>query len=343
MTGTGPVLRYDITTNDWVLFAPARARRPHARAIPPRADDAKSRCPFCPGNEHLTPGEILRVDDASKAGWSVRVVPNKFPALEPGASSEQTEIGPVFREMGGYGVHEIVIESPDHFCPLADQRIEQIEGVMRVLHSRFTSLMADPRLRTIIVFKNHGEAAGTSLAHPHWQIIATPVVPRLLRIKHAVATEYFDRAGRCVYRVLLEAELASRSRVLAENEHYAAVLPYASALAFQIRILPRVHHASFGRTPVQLLRPLAEILKSVLTKLSALLDDPAFNLTIDTAPLGDEEEPYFLWHIDILPRLTTPAGFELGSGMPINPMLPEEATRRLRGEPANATVGKGPP
>jgi UDPglucose--hexose-1-phosphate uridylyltransferase len=334
MTGRGPVLRYDVTTNDWVLFAPARAGRPHAREPLSRSADASGTCPFCPGNEQLTPAEILRVADASGAGWSVRVVSNKFPALEPVASSEQTELGPVFREMGGYGAHEIVIESPDHSCRLADQPVEQIERVLDVLHSRFTALMADPRLRSIIIFKNHGEAAGTSLAHPHWQIIATPVVPRLLRIKHAVATEYFDRTGSCVYRVLIEAERASRSRVLAENEHYIAVLPYASALAYQIRILPRVHDASFGRVPIEFLRPLAEILKTVLAKLSALLDDPAFNLTVDTAPLGDADEPYFLWHIDILPRLTTPAGFELGSGMPINAMLPEEATRLL--------LGKGP-
>jgi UDPglucose--hexose-1-phosphate uridylyltransferase len=340
---TAPVLRYDVTTNDWVLFAPSRARRPQPDAAHARPMDATSACPFCPGNEHLTPGEICRTTDTSETGWCVRVVPNKFPALEPGASPEQTELGPVFREMGGYGAHELVIESPHHERRLVDQSVEHIERVLRVLHTRFTALATDSRLRTIIVFKNHGEAAGTSLAHPHWQVIATPVVPRLLRIKHDVATEFFDRTGRCVYRVLLDEELAARSRVLAENEHYAAVLPYASALAFQMRILPRAHHASFGRVPVALLEPLADILKTVLAMFSAHLDDPAFNLTIDTAPLGDEDKLYFLWHIDVLPRLTTAAGFELGSGMPINPMLPEEATRLLLGATAHATAGEAAP
>jgi UDPglucose--hexose-1-phosphate uridylyltransferase len=232
--------------------------------------------------------------------------------------------------MGGYGVHEVLIESPEHLRSFADQSLEHAERVVRVVHSRFVALMEDPRLRAIVVFKNHGEGAGTSQRHPHWQIIATPVVPRQLRLKHAIATEYFDRTSRCLYCVTLEEELVSGARVLAANEHYVAVLPFASHVPYQVRILPREHRSSFGRVRADGLRTLAHILQLVLARLDAALGDPDFNLTLGTAPLGDEDKRYFLWHVDILPRLATAAGFELGSGMSINPVLPEVAADALR-------------
>jgi UDPglucose--hexose-1-phosphate uridylyltransferase len=327
-----PVLRLDLTTNGWVLLAPARARRPQDGPSTVRGGQGRESCPFCPGSEHLTSLETLRVPDPSGKGWSVRVVANKFPALTPDAVPEQPVAGSVFRELGGYGIHEVVIESPDHSRLLADQPLEQIERLLRAIHARFVALMADPRLRAIVVFKNHGETAGTSIAHPHWQIIATPVVPLLLRIKHSVAADYFDRTGGSLYRALLDAELAAGDRVLAVNQEYAAVLPYASATPYQIRILPRFDVASFGHTSEQTFNALAEVLKAALTRLSLRLDDPDFNLILNSAPLANEAEARFGWHMDILPRLESPAGFELGSGMAINPVLPEHAARLLRGQ-----------
>jgi UDPglucose--hexose-1-phosphate uridylyltransferase len=190
--------------------------------------------------------------------------------------------------------------------------------------------MQDRNLRAIVVFKNQGERAGTSLSHPHWQIIATPVVPRLLRHKHVIAMEYFDRTSKCLYCVLLEEELASGARVFAANEGYVAVLPFASHVPYQVRILPREHQSSFASLSADRLPALAEILQAVLARIEVALGDPDFNLTLGTAPLGDEEKRYFLWHIDVLPRLATPAGFEMGSGMSINPVLPEDATITLR-------------
>jgi UDPglucose--hexose-1-phosphate uridylyltransferase len=258
------------------------------------------------------------------------VIPNKFPALRIEADHRHYEEGALFRTMGGCGAHEVVVESPDHERLLAQQPVEQVEALLHTLHVRFNDLMRDARFQTIIVFKNHGEAAGTSLRHPHWQIIATPVVPRLLRLKHAVATDFFDQSGECLYCVLLGEELAAGERIVLQNEHFAAVMPYASHLPFETWILPKAHQSSFGWLPEERLRPLAEILKAVLAKLHAALENPAYNLTINTAPRGDEHKSYFLWHVQILPRLTQPAGFELGSGMSINPVLPEEAARLLR-------------
>jgi UDPglucose--hexose-1-phosphate uridylyltransferase len=260
----------------------------------------------------------------------VRVIPNKFPALRIEEDHHRHEDGPLFRFMGGCGAHEVIIETPEHDRVLAMQPVEHVEFVLRTLQLRFNDLTGDTRFQTTVIFKNHGEGAGASLCHPHWQLIATPVVPRTLRLKHAVATDYFDQTGDCLYCVLLNEELAARQRVVAENDHYAAIMPYAAHVPFETWILPKGHRSSFGREEPYRLRPLAELLKTVLAKLYVGLEDPDFNLTVNTAPRGDEDKRYFLWHMEILPRLTRPAGFELGSGMSINTVLPEEAARFLR-------------
>lgn len=331
------ILRYDPTTSDWVIFAPSRARRPHEFK---RSSTEQSRlpsskpCPFCPGNERLTPGEIYalrRESQTEAADWRIRVVPNMFPALriedEDGTHEESL---PFFRYHGGCGAHEVIIESPEHDVMLANQPVEQVSEILRTLQLRYTDLMGDRRFQAIVLFKNHGEGAGTSLQHPHFQLIATPVVPHLMRTKLAIATDYYDMTGRCLYDRLLAEELAAGERVLAVNSDFAAILPYASHLPFEVWILPRSPCASFGAVPSQQFGPLAELLKTVLLKLFIGLENPDYNLTIDTVPRGDENKNHFLWHLRILPRLTTPAGFELGSGMSINTVLPEEAAKYLR-------------
>lgn len=330
------LLRHDMTTNDWVIFAPSRARRPHElrRECPPPGPESKKPCPFCPGNEHLTPAEIFRVPawgSPKPTDWRVRVISNLFPALrieEPvdGGFDER----PTFRHRGGCGAHEVIIESPDHDKFLAQQPVEQVEALLHTMQQRHNDLLGDPRFEMIVMFKNHGEAAGTSLKHPHCQLIATPVVPRLLRTKLAIATEYFDTTGQCLYCVLRNDELEVGMRLVSQNSDYVAFLPYASHSPFEVWILPKAHHASFGSVEQPRMRALAEILKFVLQKLSVGLDNPDYNLTINTVPRGDEDKHYFLWHIAIVPRLTTPAGFELGSGMSINTVLPEEAAAYLK-------------
>jgi UDPglucose--hexose-1-phosphate uridylyltransferase len=260
----------------------------------------------------------------------VRVVPNKFPALRIEEDHRRHEEGTHFRFTGGCGAHEVIIETPEHERFLADHPVEHVEFVLRTLQLRFNDLMRDTRFQAIVIFKNHGEGAGTSLRHRHWQLIATPVVPRTLRLKHAVATDYFDETGNCLYCDLLEEELAVGERVVVENEHYAAIIPYASRVPFETWILPKVHRSSFGWAEPAHLQPLAALLKAVLGKLYLTLGNPDYNLTINTAPRGDEDKRYFLWHLEILPRLTKPAGFELGSGMSINTVPPEEAASFLR-------------
>ncbi|MBX9791744.1 MAG: galactose-1-phosphate uridylyltransferase [Pirellulales bacterium] len=327
------LLRFDRTTNDWVVYSPSRALRPHDTRLVPSADGhaEPATCPFCPGNEALTPPEIfaVRPPRGLRSDWSVRVVSNKFPALRIEEDPSRRDEGAMFRSMGGCGAHEVIVESREHTALLCQQPISQIESVLATLQRRLSDLMGDRRFQSIIIFKNHGASAGTSIRHPHWQLIATPVTPRLLRLKQIEATEYFDQTGKCLYCVLLEAELAAGRRILAQNDDYVALCPYASHVPFETWILPRLRQASFGHVSGERLKSLAELLKVVLLKLHTALDNPDFNLTIDTASRGAEDEEYFAWHLRILPRLSTPAGFELGSGMSINTVLPEDAVAFL--------------
>lgn len=281
----------------------------------------------------MTPLEITAVRDfggRNSPNWKVRVIPNKFPALRIEEDHRRVQNGPLFRSMGGCGAHEVIIDSPEHDTPLANQSVDQITLLLRMLQDRYNDLMRDARFQTIVIFKNHGPKAGTSLAHPHCQLIATPVTPKTMRYKLATAAHYFDETGDCLYCAMLSKELEDGRRILEENSHFVALLPYASHVPFEIWILPRFRQSSFRWVDPSLLRPLAELLKSVLLKLHASLDNPDFNLTINTAPRGDEDAEYFMWHIEILPRLTTTAGFELGSGMSINTVIPEEAAEFLR-------------
>jgi UDPglucose--hexose-1-phosphate uridylyltransferase len=332
-----PELRFDLATGDWVVFAPLRKLRPHATvATPvetPQSQTADAVCPFCPGQEGMTPQEIdaFRTAPRPDAPWRVRVVPNKFPALRIEEDHHHHDVGPVFQRMGGCGAHEVVIESPDHERFLASQPADQIEAVIRMIQRRSIDLMRDSRFKSIVAFKNHGERAGTSLRHPHWQIIATPVVPRQLRLQYDEAAQYYDRTGNNLYEVLLYAELAAETRLIALNQEFAAFLPFAGHLAFETWIVPRRSQSSFNLLDESQVRPLADMLKTVLLKHYVGLDNPDFNLTIDTAARGDEDQPFYRWHIRILPRLATAAGFELGSGMSINTVLPEDAADFLRG------------
>lgn len=322
-------LRFDLTTNDWVVFARSRALRPHAGVVkaPRIAAEPTIGCPFCPGNESLTPPEIrsVRGDSYDPKTWLVRVVPNKFPALRIEDEARRSDEGRSFRSMGGCGAHEVVVESPDHRSAFAQQPVEQVERVLLCLQERYQDLMRDDRFQAVIVFKNHGEAAGTSLAHPHWQVIATPVVPRMLRIKNMEAMEYYDREGVSLYTVLLNDELAAGRRILTANDDFVALTPFASHAAFETWIMPRRPQASFASVQPAAMKALAAILKRVLLKLHTALDNPDFNLTIDSAPRGEADEPYFVWHMRIVPRIATTAGFELGSGMAISTVLPEDA------------------
>ena len=327
-------LRQDPTTRQWVIVSPVRADRPHAPTVTPRPPlpVLEPGCPFCPGNEDMTPPEITR---EPADGWMVRVVPNKYGALGGNGSTERGG-SPLFREMPGVGAHEVVIESPHHDARMDEMTVDEVARTVRMWRTRYRDLMALPQIRAVVIFKNFGPLAGTSLIHPHSQVVATPVfLPRLLR-RLDVATRYFDDNGHCVYDDLLEAERQTAARVVESESGFVSLVPFAAATPFETWILPATHESSFGELRDDEVQGFAEILRRTLGAIRKACGDPDFNLVLYSAPLNGHPEEYFHWHVKILPKLSTPAGFEIGSAMSINTVLPEDAALALRGSLAVA-------
>jgi UDPglucose--hexose-1-phosphate uridylyltransferase len=327
------IIRQDPTTKEWVIIAAERMKRPHEYRQKVRScsqPNESGSCPFCPGHEASTPEEVFRIPDSSGTGWAVRVTANKFPALGTGSRLERREVGPLFREMDGVGVHEVLIETASHDRTVPVMTDHEVADILTAYQARYRSLMDDARIKYIIIFKNHGEAAGTSLVHPHSQLVATPVPPMLLRRRYDVAIAHYDDTGRCLYCDVVEEERQAKSRVVLETDLFLVFHPFASRVPFETWITPKRHQASFRQVSAEDLAALAPVLRKTLRALHDRLGDPDFNYIIHSAPIEDENKNYYLWHIQILPRLTTIAGFELGSGIYISTMLPETSAAYIR-------------
>jgi len=325
-------LRQNFATKEWVVIATERAKRPEEmvrhRERKPVAPFVQN-CPFCPGNENLTPPEVLRVPASAAVPWHARVIPNKFAALSREVQPTRT-VHRSRRSVNGFGVHDVVIETPDHSQVLALMPDSFVAEILRVYKTRYDELSLDPRVAHITIFKNHGLDAGTSLEHPHSQIIATPVISLQVRERFQHALRHFDDFGECMFCQMLEEELEEQIRIVMVSEHFVALELYASAAPFSTHIYPRRHMASFGDVSAAEINDLARMLRSTLAKLYHGLENPDFNFTIRSAPAENFGVKYFHWYLSIIPRLTRVAGFELGSGMFINTVLPEAAAEFLR-------------
>lgn len=328
-----PSLRFDATTRDWVVFAPQRAARPQEfeeTSEPPVASNEKD-CPFCAGNEAQTlPAIDVEVDPEAPQHWLVRAFSNKYPALRPDAPAKRDRGATLLQHMGGRGAHQVVVCSPDHLGSIARLREPQVSALLRVLQRRQRALNADPTLELVQIFQNHGERAGASLPHPHVQIIGTPVVPQQLRLKYQIAAEYYQAQGVSLYQDLCQAELEAKARIVLEGPEFVAFAPFASRFPYQTWIVPRTPMPSFDLAEPSCLPALGRALREVLRRMQLALDDPAYNLTFFGAPRRHADEPDFVWHIDIVPRLEIQAGFELATGMAVNSVLPEDAADALR-------------
>lgn len=322
-------LRKDPITRDWVCIATDRALRPSDFA---QRDEHTQEplvghpmCPFCPGSEHLCPTDILTLpNDTGDAPWSVRVIPNKFPALRRGQNPAISRHG-IFESMPGVGSHEVVIETPEHNKGLARLDVPQIERVLHAYRERFLALEAE-RHRYIFVFRNHGKLAGASLEHGHTQIIASPMIPPHAWQKIQGVVRYTENSGRCVYRDMVEEETCEEERLVAQNESFICFAPFASRRPFELWILPRRRESHFARIDSGQMSDLAAILKETLLRLEICLGDPPYNYTLLTTAISNDSH----WHIEIIPRLAVAGGFELGSGIYINTVAPEQAAVYLR-------------
>ena len=324
-------LRQNKTTKEWVIIATERAKRPEDFKLKKETiamPEFKPECVFCQGNEAKTPPETFRTGGEG-SNWTVRVVPNKFAALSPDSHLLVTQSG-IFRNRGGYGYHEVVVETRKHNATTALLEEPGIANILRAYKNRYNFMAKDPEIRNIIIFKNHGQEAGTSLEHPHSQIVATPVVPQQVRGRMEIAMSNYDDHHECLYCRIMEEELEAKTRIIAETEDFVCFTPYAALTPFHTWIYPKKHDSNFGCIEDKALADFAKIIRIILKKFYTGLNNPDYNYVIRSAPTDSGDINYFHWYMSIIPRLTRSAGFELGSGMFINSSLPEENARFLR-------------
>jgi UDPglucose--hexose-1-phosphate uridylyltransferase len=299
--------RKDITTNEWVIMAKERVKRPtdfetskKKKIVKNYIDD----CPFCLGNERLTPPAIKIYKDNSKSSiWKIRVIPNKFPAVSSEEALESNLINNYLETISGYGFHKVIVESPFHNVTLTSMDYSEIKSIIHSYRDMYKILNEKP-VKYIMIFKNHGESAGASIDHIHSQIIAIPIIPERLKCKCEIASNYFNRLNSCIYCS-------------------------ASIYPFEVWILPRYHKASFGNIEDAEVEEFAKILQEILRKIDRALGQPDFNYFIETAPIGNEKSNYLHWYLRIIPRIWNIGGFEIGTGIYINTHIPEETAEYL--------------
>jgi UDPglucose--hexose-1-phosphate uridylyltransferase len=330
-------LRKDPIIGRWVIIAPERGKRPlDFNATQPSASPKTPplTCPFCEGNESITPPEIyaLRQPPSTPNGknWLVRVVPNKFPALAIEGNLDKRGKG-LYDEMHGIGAHEIIIETPQHFASFTPLPDEHIQHILTTYQARMQDLKKDTRFVFGLVFKNVGDRAGASLEHSHSQLVVTPIVPIRILGEIGGAQHFHNYRGRCIFCDIIHQEIDDNERIVINDEHFIAVCPFAPRFPFETWILPKQHLTHFETTPSDLIPDLSHITKQVFLKLEKALNNPAYNMLIHTTPFTMDSPEYYHWHIEIIPRITRVAGFEWGTGFYINSVPPEDAAKYLQG------------
>lgn len=336
-----PELRFDPIQQRWVIISTERGKRPSH--FHQQTEDTKSSfCPFCTGNEGTTPPEIYALRDSGKAdepGWKIRVVPNKFPALQIEGDLGRAAEG-MYDKMNGVGAHEVIIETPDHETQLHELPLDHLTDVFKTYKHRLEDLMRDDRLRYVQIFKNHGVRAGASLAHPHTQIIATPITPKTVALEFDSARAHYQTKERCLFCDVINSEISDGRRVVYDRDNFIGFTPFASRFPFEVWIMPRQHSHDYSLSSDDTIRDFARAVKDILARLNTSLNNPPFNFVLHTGPNTNMKPTRpnhwgtiqydFHWHLEIIPRLTRMAGFEWGTGFYINPVQPEESAEFLR-------------
>lgn len=323
-----PELRQNLATKEWVVIATERALRPEqlknersSRSLPPFDRD----CPFCPGNEKMSEAVYVHGDPSK---WKVRVVRNKYPALVADAPRAEPK-GNLYRRLPGEGTHEVIVESPSHNQSLAELSHDQARDVLAVYQERFRATSENPKVNLTLLFKNHGQGAGTTLDHPHAQLIGSSVVPAHVRHRMDEAEKYFEQNAECVICRMNEEEKAQGERLVAETPYFIAYVLYAALSPFHLWIVPKRHTAGFAQMSAAEADDLAAVLQTVLKKLHRGLGNPDYNFVIQSTPQDRGTTDPFHWYLSLVVRSGRPAGFELGSGMHLNSVSPEESARFL--------------
>jgi UDPglucose--hexose-1-phosphate uridylyltransferase len=308
--------RVDPETGDWVVSAPRRATRP--------VDGPKrpAPCPFCPGNEAMTPPEVARVPAGSDA-WRVRVVPNLYALVDTDGGEPEA--------LPFTGRHEVVVESERHDWDLRSGCPDEVARVLFAIRERCRAHAARGSA-AVTVFRNYGARAGASLAHPHTQLVALDQAPPGLLRRWRVAREHAERTGRCLHDDLAEAERRDGTRIVCDADGVLVLQPHAASVPHQTVLLPADRSADLAGASDDAVTAMARVLPRVLAGLATVLDDPAYNLVVHAGPANDPTaSDWYRWHVTLYPRVTTPGGLEFATGVAVNPTLPEKTAAVLRG------------
>ncbi len=323
-------LRQDLVTGDWVVIATNRAKRPDDFALQKREiieDDPEKPCVFC-NPEETGQEEDTLIYNTENGDWSLRVFPNKFPAFHRTGEINHFEEGPHFG-MDGAGYHEIIV-TRDHKKQIAQMNEAEVAEILDAYQERYVDLMNKKSVNYIEIFHNHGKEAGASINHPHSQLVAIPVISPYIKLELDGAEEYHRFNKDCVYCTIAEWEAENQTRVIFENEEFIAFCPFASRSSFEIWVVPKKHKPYFERISGKEKLQGAQALQAAIGKIYKALDDPAYNFYIHTAPCDGRDYPHYHWHIEIIPRTSIWAGFELSTGIEVSSIEPEKAAEFLK-------------
>ena len=337
------VFRKNVITNDWVIFAPNRAKRPHDFksdekdnvAILAERPAYRDNCPFCPGNEKTEDTEIFRIDRAGK--WAVRVLENKFSSVDrripPHRRTEHLR-----NEIDGFGVHDVIIDITRHNGTIALFSREEITDLLTAYRRRYIELIADTNIKHIVVFKNQGLKAGGSLEHPHSQVYGLPVIPFEANIRLREGERYYDLNGNCLMCDILRKERQERERIVYENDRFVCLMPYADLSPYHFWIVPRTHAASFSTIDDTSIVSMADCMKTVFGKMFNHLHNPDFNYVMQSLARYEREEDHFHWYVSVIPQVKQKGGLEYAGGLFVNTVLPETAAEELRKAPDTVVI-----
>src|SRR3989344_2441835 len=331
-TEDGSELRRDMVSGDWILVAAKRAKRPQAERTREKIPSLKSGCPFDDPQKGGTGEPLLwlahpeagKKGPASFSDWWVQIIPNKYPALSPHhVCPEEVSDGPYFK-MAGTGFHEVII-TRDHDRRISEMNVQEVAVLLEAYQERYKVISKEPCIEYTLIFHNQGPEAGASIYHPHSQLIALPIIPPDVRKSLEGSRQYYVQKGKCVHCAMLEWELAQKERVVFENEGFAVFEPYASRVSYETRIFPKKHSARFEEMDSFLRAELAEALQKTLGKIKNGMGDPDYNFFIHTAPAQPDGIDYYHWHVEIPTKTAIWAGLELGTGVEVIAISPEEA------------------
>lgn len=328
-----PELRKDPVLGRWIIISRERQKRPTDFLI----DEPKvigGFCPLCPGNESSTPPEIIALRNGAPSAsntsdWQVRVVPNKYPALIIEGALDKQGVG-LYDRMNGIGAHEVIIETPGHNDLFSEISLSHMSLVFKSFRDRLTDLQRDERFHYVMIFKNHGKAAGASLEHSHSQLIALPVLPRMIVSELSGAQSYYHYKDRCIFCDIIRQEIEQEVRIVCQNDSFICIAPFAPRTPFEMWILPKVHTSGYCNLSDSSLFDLSQVFSESLRRLNCCIPGVPYNFVLHTQPLRSGELKHYHYHFEIVPKLTSIAGFEWGTGFYINPLPPEEAAKFLR-------------